>query len=289
MNRGARRQPIFLDDLACGTFVELLSHLPARFQIRVHAYALMPNHYHLLLESVRPNLSRAMAWLGAGYAQYLNHRFVWDGPVFKDRFHSKPVYDDTHLHHLPIYLHLNPLRAKLVNKVDQSHWTSHSAYAGLVKRPYWLTTSELMAGYGSKRGYRQYLEEVRLGRSEPPDDFEKVLFQPWSKRQTAANKGSRKRTKKPSVSKVLKAVATANEQKKTDMIKSIRGRKGNLGRKMAAYWLVMGAGLKNVEAARVLDMHPVRISTALREISTLRADDPDIRILMSKIEKMVNC
>ena len=103
MNRGARREPVFLDDTACAAFVGFVSELPRRFGLLVHAYALMPNHYHMLVESTRGRLSDAMGFLGSRYALWLNARHRgWDGPVFRGRFRSVAVEREEHWHHLPI-------------------------------------------------------------------------------------------------------------------------------------------------------------------------------------------
>jgi putative transposase len=85
MNRGARREPIFLDDDDRRAMLDLLADLPERFGVRVHGYALMPNHDHLMLEPVWGELSRAMRHVNAEFAQRLNRRYRWDGPVYKGR------------------------------------------------------------------------------------------------------------------------------------------------------------------------------------------------------------
>ena len=83
MNRGARSEPVFLDDGARALFIQVLSELPARFGVAIHGYALMPNHYHLMLESVRGDLPRAMRHLGGEFTRCLNRRHRWDGPLFR--------------------------------------------------------------------------------------------------------------------------------------------------------------------------------------------------------------
>src|SRR5688572_1964032 len=94
MNRGARRAPIFVNDLTCGAFLDVLGELPERFGVVVHAYALMPNHFHLLLETPRGNLSRAMKHLEGVYSQRLNATYEWDGPLFRGRFRNEVVEDE---------------------------------------------------------------------------------------------------------------------------------------------------------------------------------------------------
>ena len=96
MNRGARREPIFLDDDDRRAMLDLLADLPERFGVRVHGYALMPNHYHRMLESVWGELSRAMRHVGGEFAQRLNRRYRWDGPVYKGRYRNRMVGTDAY-------------------------------------------------------------------------------------------------------------------------------------------------------------------------------------------------
>ena len=120
MNRGARREPVFYDDVSRNTFITFLAELPERFGVLIHAYALMPNHYHLLVESTQGRLSDGMAFLGSRYTQWVNAVHPnWDGPLFRGRFRSKEVVNEQHWHYLPIYLHLNPLRSQLAMRLSQ--------------------------------------------------------------------------------------------------------------------------------------------------------------------------
>lgn len=88
MHRGARRAPIFRTDRDVLRFLRVLDETVSQFLIEVHAYALMPNHYHLLVRSVHGNLSPAMRHLNANYTQKANRVHRWDGPLFRGRFHT---------------------------------------------------------------------------------------------------------------------------------------------------------------------------------------------------------
>ncbi len=88
MHRGARREAIYDDERDCILFLDLVGQTVNRFGLEVHAYALMPNHYHLLVRSVKGNLSRCMQHLNGSYARGFNSRRTCDGPVFRGRFRS---------------------------------------------------------------------------------------------------------------------------------------------------------------------------------------------------------
>ena len=142
MNRGARKAPVFIEPEARQLFLDVLAELPTRFAVRVHAYALMPNHYHLLLESQTGKLSRAMRHLGGEFTRRLNQRRQWDGPLFRGRFHSRLVDTAPYWNHLLLYVHLNPVRAGLTGA--DAGWTSHRAYTGAEPCPAWLTTEAFL-------------------------------------------------------------------------------------------------------------------------------------------------
>jgi REP element-mobilizing transposase RayT len=176
-NRGARREPVFFRDMHCALFLDLLSELPERHSVRVHGFTLMPNHYHLMLETPRGNLSDAMGRLSSIYTQRINRERDWDGSLFRGRYQSKLVHAEEHWVHLLAYIHLNPVRAGLCTRVSEYDWSSHGVYAGDDVSPDWLTTEELHAAFGSRRGYTRYLDDVLKRRQRPPDKFDQVLFE----------------------------------------------------------------------------------------------------------------
>jgi REP element-mobilizing transposase RayT len=286
MNRGARRESLFHDDVARDAFLGYVAELPERFGLLIHAYALMPNHYHLLVESTQGRLSDGMAFVGSRYAQWVNLTHPdWDGPLFRGRFHSKEVISEEHWHHLPVYLHLNPLRARLVMRLNQTRWTSHKVYAGTAEAPDWLTTDDLLAGYGSARGYREYMQEVRKGRSGPPEGFNAVTFDAYARRQKADKSKEHRQSGTLQPRAILKLIAAECGVSQKNLKEVRRGREGNWPKKLAAFWLVMRAGLKNTEVATLLNMHPVRVSQAIRDVRSLRDKDSTIAEQYYSIEQ----
>jgi len=169
-NRGRRKEPMFDHIDACGLYRDLLSELPRRFDLKVHAFALMPNHYHLMLETGSVPLSTAMQWLVGRFVQKLNKRRGWDGAVFRGRFANKIVTGDAYWMHLVAYLHLNPVRAGLHRDPGSAWWTSHRDYmAG--PGPHWLSRDELLEMHGGVTGYADYVESVQERRCQVPRRF----------------------------------------------------------------------------------------------------------------------
>ena len=171
MHRGARRAPIFKVKSDCQGFLDLLDDSVEQFGLEVHAFSLMPNHYHLLVRSALGNLSEAMQDLNGNYAQWINRRHRWDGPVFRGRFASQLVEDEEYLRVLIAYIHLNPVKAGLINKTTDEGWTSCRAYMNKEKPPDFLRTDFFIDLFGGKKKLHSFVESYRLGRKEYPEDF----------------------------------------------------------------------------------------------------------------------
>ena len=124
MNRGLARQPIFRTDAHRQHFLDLLLEIHNRYQVEIHAYCLMGNHYHLFIRTPLANLSRAMRHLNGIYTQRYNQGMHRDGPIFRGRYKSILVEADTYLLRLSRYIHLNPVAAKLVRKAETYPWSS---------------------------------------------------------------------------------------------------------------------------------------------------------------------
>ena len=284
MNRGARRAPIFGDESHCGLFLELLSELPERFGCAVHGFALMPNHYHLMLESRRGDLSRAMGYLQSRYAAQINRHGGWDGPLFRGRFRNRVVWHEHHWIHLLAYLHLNPVRARLVVRPEQADWTSHRCYAGVDSTPGWLTTGELLEAFGGVGGYQRYLADLLSKRGEAPEGFDAVLL----RGRAASDEDLRKDSAPPVLNtprEALDEVARVAGVKVSSLRKTRRGRIGNPARVVAAWWLVQASGLTTIEAGKKLAMCPADVSKAISKVRERRDRDDAIGRLVRDLEQ----
>ena len=144
MNRGAAKQLIFHNANHYKIFIQLLNELHKRFQIRVHAYCLMPNHYHILLQTPLANLSRAMRHLDSLYTRRYNLLQKRDGPLLRGRFKSVIVDNENYLLRLSRYIHLNPVTANMVTHAEDCLWSSYRAYLNDKTKPDWLLTNEIL-------------------------------------------------------------------------------------------------------------------------------------------------
>ncbi|MBI4669745.1 MAG: transposase [Elusimicrobia bacterium] len=175
--RGIERRNIFQDNNDYQQFLQLLEETAGRWEIMVHAYALMGNHYHLLLQTKGGVLSVPMRHLSGLYAQYFNRRHQRAGHLFQGRFKALLIEKDSYSLTLSRYIHKNPVKAKLAPFAWDYPWSSCRAYLGLAKVPIWLDTQDTLQEFGSKaeeqrQGYRRFLEE-----EEAEDIMDKAVGQ----------------------------------------------------------------------------------------------------------------
>ena len=164
-SRGNARQPIFLDDDDRETFLATLAWVVERFDWRCHAYCLMDNHFHLLIETPQPNLSRGMRQLNGVYTQAFNRRHHRVGHLFQGRFKGILVERDSYLLELSRYIVLNPVRAKSVKRPERYPWSSYRAMVGLASLPRLLSTDWVLEQFAKTRSIaqRRYAEFVQAG------------------------------------------------------------------------------------------------------------------------------
>src|SRR6266516_3628791 len=174
MNRGDRSDPIFEDDQDRLRFLETLGQACEKTCWQVHAYCLMSNHFHLVIETPQPNLVAGMKWLLGTYTSRYNRRHKEFGHLFSGRYKSLVVdgSGNGYLKTVCDYVHLNPVRAKLLRPeqpLSDFAWSSWPAYLQAPKRrPRWLRVDRLLGELGipkdSAAGRKQlahYLETRR--------------------------------------------------------------------------------------------------------------------------------
>ena len=186
VSRGDRREAIFYDDADRVEFLRTLSQACLKTGWQVHAYCLMSNHFHLVLETPQPNLATGMKWLLGTYTQRFNRRHRHWGHLFGGRYKAQLIdgRGPGYLRCACDYVHLNPARAGIVSgnkKLDSFRWSSYPAYRRPKLRQQWLRTDRLLGEHGldqdtaaSRREFERRMKQVRL---EPGD--EQVMRKGW--------------------------------------------------------------------------------------------------------------
>ena len=182
-SRGNAQGAIYQDDEDRIGFLRLLHACVTRYNWYCHAYCLMDNHYHLLIETTDANLSKGMKYLNGTYTQEFNRRHKRVGHVFQGRFKAILVERETYLLELARYIVLNPVRARMLHTAEAWPWSSYRATAGLSGVPVYLTTDWVLGAFGENREQAQakYREFVAAGANQPS---------PWEKLKNQIYLGS---------------------------------------------------------------------------------------------------
>lgn len=171
-SRGNGRADIFLDDDDREAWLAILAQVCARFNWVCHAWCQMSNHYHLLIETPEANLSQGMRQLNGVYTQHFNRAHGRCGHVFQGRYKAILVERDSYLLELARYVVLNPMRARMVKRLEDWQWSSYPATCGLAPRPSWLQTDWILGQFGGAHNERavaitRYVEFVHQGARLP--------------------------------------------------------------------------------------------------------------------------
>ena len=138
MNRGRRFENVFEDGQDYRVFVDILKDTSEMWHVKIAAYCLMPNHYHMLLQTPKGNIARAMRHIDGVYTQRYNKKHGQDGQLFRGRYKSILVDGDSYLLEIVRYIHRNPVKAGLVTALTHYEWSSHKGYLSVSKKWDWL-------------------------------------------------------------------------------------------------------------------------------------------------------
>ena len=255
-SRGNARQAIVVDDRDRSLFLERLAHVIDRFGWRCYAFCLMDNHYHLLLETPQPNLSRGMRQLNGTYTQAVNRRHQRVGHLFHGRFAAILVEKEAYLLELCRYVVLNPVRAQLVPHPRLWAWSSYRDTAGARTAPMWLTTDWILGHFGARQRdaqvrYRQFVAE---GREGP---------RPWERLKGQIYLGSDAFIAQHQPDRVLRDIPRQQTRAIRPSLKQLFQRHGNEVQLIAVTYRQYGYRLR--EIAEHLGMHDVTVSRRLKQ------------------------
>ena len=282
MNRGLGSQNIFTDRPDRVGFLALLGECHRMWGMRVLAYCLMDNHYHLLIQTPDPNLSRIMRHLNGLYTQRYNRKHGRDGPLFRGRYKAIVVDAEEYLVGVARYIHHNPVAAGLVPSPEKYRWSSCREYMKRGKGPPWLDRQQLIDRFPKEGRGEAFLTFMRSKIDEPVRSF-------YARRHHAPVLGSsqfihRTRSRIKQVYREHREVPQAKPYVRPDartclrvvmqvygqaMDHLLRGRRGqrNEARAMAMYVCRSMAGLKQEAIARIFGVRGYSaVSSTLRRV-----------------------
>jgi len=297
-SRGNERSNIFKDNTDRITFLNILKDYHDRLGILLHSYVLMDNHYHLILETPKGNLLKVMHGINSRYTIYFNRRHKRSGHLFQGRYKAIIVDRDAYLIPLSRYVHLNPVRASMVENPEQYRWSSYRGYMGKGKDDNWVEYSWVLSKFGQKRRkaeqqYRKYIEEGLIVNIESPlkdllgqvvlgrDEFKEKIMEYLEGKQISQEIVERKRFEKRALpGDIVKMVAKKFNMEEKEV--RSRGGKGNLARLVAIYIMQRYAGISNEEIGKLFGgIHYSAVSKASARLKEKMASD-------KKLSKLVN-
>lgn len=164
-SRGNEKKPIYKSKRDRQKYLEYLESASARYNVVIHAYCLMNNHYHLLIETPSGNLPQIMRHINGAYTTYFNFKRGRTGHLFQGRYKAILVEMDEYAKELSRYIHLNPVRANIFETPDEFEWSSYNFYIGRKKSPAWLCRDFILGYFGKKikeaqQNYKQFVTSL---------------------------------------------------------------------------------------------------------------------------------
>jgi REP element-mobilizing transposase RayT len=287
--RGNQRRKTFLDDTDYHAYLERLARYRKRDGHTVHAYCLMPNHVHLLIESSKQPLAKFMQGLQQSYSQYFNLRHRKSGHVFQGRYKAIVCDKDEYLLQLIRYIHLNPVRAGMVKEPQQYSYSGHRAYlegkATEVIDP--RKVLGLLGGKGRyvmfvrdgmKDGHREEYYEVEDQRFLGSEDFGEKLQEEHEE----------PRAKKPRpLEKVIEELAAAVGIETNTLKSADRSWAVSKARIMIAYVLVRRRGYALSAVAGYFGRDAATVGTLVARLSERREEDDNTRRAIDRLNQKV--
>ena len=298
MNRGAGARDVFLVKEDYESFLDLVAEAGLRWGLRVHAAALMSNHFHLLVQDTEGLLSRGMRHILGVYTQRFNLRHDADGALFRGRFRSRLVQTEEYLGELVRYIHLNPVRAQMVETAGAYRWSSHRHYLGPSPHvPSWLHTDEVLARFGGDTPEGRITLDSFVHEPVAAEVSALLHDSPWRPflgtpdfverwREALRDTGDEPTGEVPhrrsllSVSgdEIVAAVTQHFHVTRGHLARSARGPgRGNLPRSLALVLLVDRTRLTHSEVASILRMSPSTVGSLAHKYRAAIREREDLR------------
>ncbi|MDA8938988.1 transposase [Pseudoalteromonas marina] len=298
MNRGRGRDNTFLSDDDFKYFLYSIEQASLRFNIEVHSYCLMTNHYHLLIKTPDANLGRAMKHINGLYTQYFNRAHNTDGALFRGRYKAVLVDADNYLLHVSRYIHRNPIETStpMVDDLAKYKWSSYSSFIKRGATPKWLVRDFIFSLQGKKRQYAAYKQFVEYENNEEISAFyssKKLLsvlgcdnFIENIKDYIAKSNSERKLvSKKHSADDVISYIAKHFSVEVDDIVMAKKGRKEkNLPRWFAIKLCQDLTGLNLQALADIFNVkHYSAISKTVCRLNALMIENKKVKLQLEEL------
>ena len=326
--RGWERRAIFRDDGDRRRFLDLLGGLRETYRFRIHAYALMDNHHHLIVQTPDANLSQGMQWLDGAYAGWFNTRHQRVGSLWQGRFGDVVVEDEAWAFDLSLYVHLNPLRiaglgldrrgrvleakgfreptreqvSERLRRLRQYKWSSYRAYGGYCAAPGWLTTDVLLgqcqthsgqhhAGYRAlmKQRLTHGVEESRLERLRDRVAIGSEGFARRMRESFGDDLDDREQRRELRRRVTVDEVRSAVERVCGARWEEFAGRRGDPGRALFLWGVRKRCGMTLREAGQAAGgMKPTAVDMSVKRLDSRAAERRSVRARQRELLRILD-
>jgi putative transposase len=286
-NRFARGESVFADPEEAIEFVELLREVKRRDGLTVFAWALLSNHYHIVLRTSAIPLSRTMQYLQGTYSRRFNRRWRRTGPLWQSRYQARVIGDQEYFDCVMVYVHLNPVRAGLTDDPSKYVFCSHRELMGKVKDPL-ADVDQALIGFGEtlKQARRQYSARVRAGIDDDELDASPGRLSELFHRDRKLDApvavfvdelGRSTGLERPALdgARYLREACAILEVEPERLASSRRDRETAALRKLVAAVGIERWGQRAGELGRLLDKHTVAVSRWVSDAARERQTDPE--------------
>jgi hypothetical protein len=253
----------------------------------------MGNHYHLLLETPRGNLSQIIHHINGAYTTYFNVKRDRSGHLFQGRFKAILVEKDAYCKELSRYIHLNPVRASMVKSPSEYPWSSYRCFIGKQKRPDWLTTELILGEFGGegRKGfnrYREYVERIEARELENP--FKRVIASTFLGTEEFINnlkveyleKKNVDRRNIPAIKRILRGPSPGDIEKG---VVKVLGSEHSLNKKMCVYLSRQYSGMSLDEVGAYFGMKGSAVSQLSRRFEEGIKQNKELKKVLEKIQR----
>lgn len=291
-SRGNEQKNIFKSQKDREQFLAYLESAVQRYGAVIHAYCLLSNHYHLLLETPAGNLSQIMRHINGAYTTYFNTKRKRAGHLFQGRYKAILIDADEYAQELSRYIHLNPVRAGITVRPEDYPWSSYRYFIGGQDVPEWLTTDFILGYFGKRtrdaqKNYRKFVEELIgrdygsplekavastiLGSADFVDEITKKYLQ--TKRADRNLPALKALSTRPSLDRII------------DTVNSLIGADEELSRKTGIYFCHRYSGAKLKEIGERFNIGESAVSQASRRLVVRMKSDKGLQALVLNMEK----
>jgi putative transposase len=293
-SRGNEQKDIFKSQKDREKFLSYLESAVVRYGATIHAWCLMSNHYHLLMETPAGNLSQIMRHINGAYTTYFNLKRKRAGHLFQGRYKAILVEADEYATELSRYIHLNPVKAGIVAKPDDYQWSSYRIYIGQSEAPDWLKTDFILGYFGrkapdAKNKYLKFVEDLLVKEYDSPlkatvastvlgspefvrEISERHLGEKWAERSVPAVK---ELAKWPSMDEIIMK------------IKAVLGEREDLSRNVSIYCCQKYSGGKLKEIGDRFGISDAAVSQASRRLVLKAEKDQQLKRMISRVEALL--